>query len=51
MLKTIYLFFMLVPAALTANAQTDSLTQPSPVKTLSIKQYDALQKGDDLYGI
>ena len=39
-------------AAATGYAQTtDSLSQLSPVKILSLKQYDALQKGNDLYNM
>ncbi|RYZ99868.1 MAG: hypothetical protein EOP47_15630 [Sphingobacteriaceae bacterium] len=51
MLKLL-LYSLLILAATNGFAQTiDSLTQPSPVKTLTLKQYIALQNGDDLYNM
>lgn len=51
MLKSILSLFFIGTLSITASAQTDSTTKPSAVKTLSLKQYDALQKGDDLYNM
>lgn len=44
------LLFFLMMGTTAASAQTpDSLLKPSPVKTISNSQYDALMKGQDLY--
>jgi len=52
MLKLIYTVILSLFISLTSRAQTaDSLLKPSPVKTLSPQQYDALMKGQDLYGM
>jgi hypothetical protein len=42
----------LIFISLTANAQTpDSTLKPSPVKTLTDTQYNALSRGEDLYNM
>ncbi|MEO6149839.1 MAG: hypothetical protein ABIN95_10115 [Mucilaginibacter sp.] len=51
MLKSL-LSFMLMLMVTSGFAQTtDSLAQPSPVRTLTLQQYTALQNGDDLYNM
>jgi hypothetical protein len=52
MLKLISAINFMIFIGLTANAQTpDSTLKPSPVKTLSDVQYNALMKGEDLYNM
>jgi hypothetical protein len=51
MLRSILSFSIISVFSLSAFAQTDSTTKPSAVKTLSLKQYDALQKGEDMYNM
>lgn len=51
MLKTVLTLTFITILSAGAIAQTDSTTKPSAVKTLSLKQYDALQKGNDLYNM
>lgn len=50
MLKTL-LLSIFITLSTCAFSQTDSTAQPSPVNTLNLKQYDALQKGIDLYNM
>ncbi|MCC8410614.1 hypothetical protein LJ707_16850 [Mucilaginibacter sp. UR6-1] len=49
MLKSILSLSFISIISVSAFAQTDSTGKPSTVKTLSLKQYDALQKGEDMY--
>ena len=50
MLKLLSAITLLLAASLSTKAQTaDSLLKPSPVKTLTAQQYNALINGDDLY--
>jgi hypothetical protein len=52
MLKLTYAVSLIFFTSLSVKAQTaDSLLKPSPVKTISPQQYDALMKGEDLYGM
>lgn len=51
MLKAVLTSLFIFILGAVAFAQTDSTTKPSAVKTLSLKQYDALQRGDDLYNM
>lgn len=52
MLKLLSAVTFILTISYTANAQTpDSTLKPSPVKTLSDIQYNALIKGDDLYNM
>ncbi|MBE9584687.1 hypothetical protein IM792_09540 [Mucilaginibacter sp. JRF] len=51
MLRSILSLSIISVFSLSVFAQTDSTTKPSVVKTLSLKQYDALQKGDDMYNM
>jgi hypothetical protein len=53
MFKKLPLFIIALFFCRHANAQapTDSVVKQSPVKTLTYAQYDALLKGDDLYGM
>jgi len=51
-MQKIYFFNFLLFTATNLMAQTpDSLLKPSPVKTLTARQYDALMKGEDLYNM
>ncbi|TFF33857.1 hypothetical protein [Mucilaginibacter psychrotolerans] len=50
MQRTISWLIFMVMGTAAALAQTpDSLLKPSPVKTISSSEYDALMKGDDFY--
>lgn len=50
MLKLLFAFLILFVSSQNVSAQTpDSLLKPSPVKTLTAREYDSLMKGDDLY--
>ncbi|WP_454801172.1 hypothetical protein [Mucilaginibacter phyllosphaerae] len=52
MLKLLSAVTFILTISYTANAQTpDSTLKPSPVKTLSDIQYNALINGDDLYNM
>lgn len=52
MLKLLSAVTFILTISYNANAQTpDSTLKPSPVKTLSDIQYNALIKGDDLYNM
>jgi hypothetical protein len=50
MMRKLYSFILFVFISTAAAAQTpDSLLKPSPIKTISNTQYDALMKGRDQY--
>jgi hypothetical protein len=52
MFKLIYTVILFFFISLNVKAQNaDSLLKPSPVKTISPQQYNALMKGEDLYGM
>lgn len=52
MYKLLSAIALLLSIGLKANAQTaDSLLKPSPIKTLSAEQYNALINGNDQYGM
>lgn len=52
MLKLLFAVILITFISLSANAQTpDSTLKPSPVKTLSDVQYNALIKGEDFYNM
>ncbi|GGH14538.1 hypothetical protein [Mucilaginibacter phyllosphaerae] len=52
MLKLLSAFIFILIISFNVKAQTpDSILKPSPVKTLSDVQYNALLKGDDLYNM
>jgi hypothetical protein len=51
MLKTLTLFILLLLFCGKTKAQTDSAIVKSTVKTLTDRQYSALLKGDDIYGM
>jgi len=53
MLKSLPALTLLILVCTAVNAQTsaDSTIKPSPLKTLSNEQYNALLKGDDIYGM
>ncbi len=53
MLKSLHVLILLIFFCTTAHAQTpaDTTVKPSPLKILSNEQYNALLKGDDIYGM
>jgi hypothetical protein len=53
MLKSLPVLILLILVCTAVNAQTspDSTVKQSPLKTLSNEQYNALLKGDDIYGM
>jgi hypothetical protein len=52
MLKILFAITLITIVGFSAAAQTtDSLSKPSPVKTLTTQQYNALMNGEDLYNM